>query len=169
MVHPLVDQLRFTRTEFVRAMEGVTAAEATQRFMPINCLSWMVAHLASQEQNYWLLMAQGADKVIDLQVNELAGYGQPASTPDWEYSWQVWRKVTHAADDYLEQLNPAVLQTHFIYKDKPWRETVGTMLWRNIHHYWFHIGESQAVRQLLGHTNLPTFVGNLSENPYRPE
>jgi hypothetical protein len=81
----------------------------------------------------------------------------------------VWHQVTHAADDYLEQLNPAVLQTNFTYKDKPWRETVGTMLWRNIHHYWFHIGESQAVRQLLGHTNLPTFVGDLSATPYRPE
>ena len=169
MAHPLVDQLRFTRAELVRAMEGVTAAEATQRFMPINCLSWMVAHLANQEQSYWLLMAQGADKVVDPQLNELVGYGQPASTPDWEYSWQVWRKVTQAADDYLEQLTPAVMQTHFTYKDKPWRETAGTMLWRNIHHYWFHIGEAQAVRQLLGHTNLPVFVGDLSQNPYRPE
>lgn len=37
-------------------------------------------------------------------------------------------------------------------------------------HYWFHLGESQAVRQLLGHRALPTFVGEIgAEAPYIPE
>lgn len=31
MPHPLVDQLRFTRSEWVRAFEGVTPAEAERR------------------------------------------------------------------------------------------------------------------------------------------
>jgi len=30
------------------------------------------------------------------------------------------------------------------------------------YHYWFHIGEAHAVRQMLGHVNLPDFVGDLS-------
>ena len=34
MPHPLVLQLRFTRSEFKRALEGVTDAEARKRFMP---------------------------------------------------------------------------------------------------------------------------------------
>jgi hypothetical protein len=39
-----------------------------------------------------------------------------------------------------------------------------------IGHYWFHTGESQAVRQLLGHLNLSDFVGDIGrEAPYRPE
>jgi hypothetical protein len=33
----------------------------------------------------------------------------------------------------------------------------------------FHLGESQAIRQLLGHTKLPTFVGGFGTSPYRPE
>jgi hypothetical protein len=40
------------------------------------------------------------------------------------------------------------------------------MLLRNIHHYWFHMGEAYAVRQLLGHTNLPEFVGSMAESGY---
>jgi hypothetical protein len=44
------------------------------------------------------------------------------------------------------------------------------MLLRVTGHYWFHTGESQAIRQLLGHPNLPDFVGDIGrEAPYRPE
>jgi hypothetical protein len=37
-----------------------------------------------------------------------------------------------------------------------------------VYHYWFHIGEILAVRQLLGHPGLPEFVGDLHvDAPYR--
>jgi hypothetical protein len=46
----------------------------------------------------------------------------------------------------------------------------GSMLLRLIYHYWYHNGENQAIRQQLGHGNLPQFVGNIDdEAPYRPE
>ena len=32
--HPLVDQLRFTRAEFMRAIKGVPAADAMKRLLP---------------------------------------------------------------------------------------------------------------------------------------
>ena len=39
-----------------------------------------------------------------------------------------------------------------------------------IDHYWYHIGKSMAIRQLLGHAGLPDFVGDIDgEAPYRPE
>jgi hypothetical protein len=61
------------------------------------------------------------------------------------------------------------LQTHMEWKGKPLTESVGTKLLRNIHHYWFHIGEAHAVRQQLGHVDLPQFVGNMQTAVYRPE
>jgi hypothetical protein len=30
-------------------------------------------------------------------------------------------------------------------------------------------GEAHAIRQMLGHTDLPQFVGDMSEALYRPE
>jgi hypothetical protein len=37
-----------------------------------------------------------------------------------------------------------------------------------IYHYWYHIGESMAIRQMLGHGDLADFVGDLdNEGPYR--
>ena len=40
---------------------------------------------------------------------------------------------------------------------------------RNIYHYWYHTGEASAVRQMLGHANLPEFVGDINQAAYRPE
>ena len=37
-------------------------------------------------------------------------------------------------------------------------------------HYWFHIGEIMAIRQMIGAKRLPQYVGALEQNaPYRPE
>jgi hypothetical protein len=40
---------------------------------------------------------------------------------------------------------------------------------RNIYHYWYHTGEAAAVRQMLGHSDLPQFVGDINQVAYRPE
>lgn len=38
------------------------------------------------------------------------------------------------------------------------------------YHYWSHIGEASAVRQILGHPDLPQFVGPIEDMaPYRRE
>ena len=55
------------------------------------------------------------------------------------------------------------------WKRESSRETPGTKLHRTTYHYWFHLGEAQAVRQMLGHTKLPDFVGGFGKNQYRPE
>ena len=52
-MHPLVDQRRFTRSEFTRSLDGVTEEEGFQRFGVINSIGWIVGHMANQEQRYW--------------------------------------------------------------------------------------------------------------------
>ncbi len=165
--HLLVLQLRFVRSELVRSMEGISDADARRRLLPMNCLSWIVGHLADQENRYWVSAAQGRTLLPGL--NPLVGPGKPASTPPLEEMWKAWRTVTEAADPYLEGLHAEVLQTILQKDGKPLRENVGTMLLRNIYHYWYHIGEAQAIRQMLGHKNLPQFVGDMTKVFYRPE
>jgi hypothetical protein len=77
--HPLVSQLRFARSEFLRCLDGVSTEDAIHRFEPMNCISWIVGHLANQEHRYWVIWAQGQNLAPELQA--LVGYGQPASTP----------------------------------------------------------------------------------------
>jgi uncharacterized damage-inducible protein DinB len=168
MTPPLVDQLRFTRSEFIRALDGVSDVEARRRFEPMNCISWMVGHLATQENFYWVLWAQGEELWPDL--NERVGWGKPPSTPPLDEMWQAWREVTSAADAFLDTLTPDMLLTHLERKGKRRPESIGTMLYRNIYHYWYHLGEAHAIRQMLGHRSLPQFVGDIgTKAPYRPE
>lgn len=167
MVHPLVVQLRFTRSEFQRALAGVTEEEALRRFEPMNCISWIVGHLAAQEQRYWLTLAQG--KTIVPEVNEM-GFGRPASTPSLAAMWAAWHTIMQATDTHLDTLTNEMLTTHMTVNGQPVPESIGSMLRRVTYHYWYHLGESQAIRQLLGHTNLPVFVGAIhDEAPYVPE
>jgi uncharacterized damage-inducible protein DinB len=165
--HLLVMQLRFARTEFYRCLEGVSEQDAIRRLMPMNCISWVVGHLANQEHRYWVVFAQQRNLAPDL--DDLVGYGKPASTPPLGEMWEIWRKVTSEADKYLNTLTPDIMQKYLLRDGKPLDENVGTLLMRNIYHYWYHIGEASAVRQMMGHTNLPDFVGDMSAVMYRTE
>lgn len=160
MTHPLVTQLRFARSEFIRCVEGVTTEEAVQRIESMNSLSWIVGHLANQEHHLWVIRAQGKNIAPDL--DDLVGFGKPASTPSWEDMWAKWRGITYSADQFLNSITPKSLDTHFEINGKPMRESVGKSLLRNIYHYWFHTGEAHAIRQTMGHKDLPEFVGNMA-------
>lgn len=165
--HVLVEQLRFTRSEFVRCLAGISDEDARRRFEPMNCVSWIIGHLASQEHAYWVLWAQGKNLAPDL--HKLVGWGQPPSTPPLDEMWDTWRAITRTADQYLDTLTLERLTAHLERDGKPVQESIGTMLYRNVYHYWFHLGEAHAIRQLLGHPNLPQFVGDMSKALYRPE
>jgi hypothetical protein len=164
MTHPLVEQLRFTRSEFITGLQGISDEHARQRILPMNCISWMVGHLAWQEQRYWLFRAQAVMPFPE--VNDQFAYGAPASTPPLDEIWSVWHQVVAAADPWLDGLTTETMQI-------PLAEgfsNVGTFLRRTTYHYWYHLGEAMAVRQILGHTDLAEFVGDIDGlAPYRPE
>ena len=168
MTHPLVLQLRFTRAEFKRGLEGLTDDEARRRIMPMNCISWNIGHLAWQEQRYFLFYGQG--QLPFPEVNERFAYRAPASTPVLHDIWSAWHTITRAADPWLDTLTTEKLQENVVRDGKPSRSTWGSLLQRVIYHYWYHTGENMAIRQTLGHTDLPQFVGNIEEQaPYRPD
>jgi len=165
---PLVNQIRFARSEFVRGLQGVSEEEGLRRFVPINSIGWMVGHMASHEQRFWLWRAQGI--VLMPDIDEAVGYGKPASTPALGAMWDAWHAITAAVDPWLDSLTTDHLPSRLIVGGKEHDETIGSMLQRTMYHYWFHTGESQAVRQLLGHTGLPEYVGALGvEAPYESE
>jgi uncharacterized damage-inducible protein DinB len=165
--HLLVSQLRFARREFVRCLEDVSGEDAIRRIMPMNCLSWMVGHLASQELRYWVILSRQQELAPNLY--EWVGYGKPASTPPLKEMWAEWNKVTSEADKYLATLTPSIMQNYLLRDGKRVDESIGTLLMRNIYHYWYHTGEASAVRQMLGHAKVPEFVGDMSAAVYTPE
>jgi DinB superfamily len=164
-VHPLVDQLRFTRAEFRRGLRGTPAEDAVRRLEPMNSIGWIVAHMAWHEQRYWLTRAQGVTPKPEL--NEIAPNGGPATTPPLAAMLAAWKAVTKAADEWLAGLSAADLDGDLAGSGP--KRRIGSALQRVTYHYWFHTGEILAIRQVLGHARLPEFVGNIDdEAPYRP-
>lgn len=167
-MHPLVEQLRFARSEFKRGLEDVSEEDARRRVQPMNCISWNVGHLAWQEQRYWLLRAQG--QVLLPEINTQFAYGAPASTPSMDEVWKAWETITEAADPWLDSVTTETLQSAVVIDGEPSEYIFGSLLQRMIYHYWYHTGENAAIRQNLGHAGLPDFVGDIdTEAPYRPE
>lgn len=166
MPHPLILQLRYARSEFKRGLEGLTDADARRRLLPMNCISWNIGHLAWQEQRYWLTRLQGQIPLPEL--NKLVGYGQPACAPSLAEMWQAWQTVTQIADPFLDTLTTdKLLEVHYLDEPPNDEYTAGTLLQRVIYHYWYHNGENMAIRQMLGHTNLAEFVGDIdTEAPF---
>ncbi len=157
MLH-IVNQLRFTRSEFRKGFNGVSEEEGAHRFLPINCIAWMVGHLAWHEQLYWLTRLQGFTPIPEL--NDLASFKSPASQPSLKDMISCWERITREADPFLEKLTLADLIPNVVVNGKELPFNTGTMISRVIYHYWYHNGEMQAVRQLLGHSELPSFVSD---------
>jgi uncharacterized damage-inducible protein DinB len=168
MTHPLVIQLRFARSEFARALVGLDDAGARRRFPPMNAITWTIGHLAEFEQSVWLTLLQGKTPLPDLE--QRFGYGQPASAPPLAETRAAWDTIILAADPYLDTLTEAtLLRVTSDDHDADAPQTAGSLTLRMIYHYWYHCGEVMAVRQLLGHADLPEFVGQQEAlAPYQP-
>lgn len=166
MAHPLVEQLHFTRSEWLRGLDGVGEEDGLRHFGPMNSIGWIVGHLAWHEHRYFVQRAQ--NKVLFPQLHETFRAGAPMSTPPLGVMFDIWRQVTLAADPYLDALTTEALQEGLPH-DPPVDQSVGSALQRVIYHYWYHIGEIQAIRQMIGHQGLPDYVGDIEvEAPYRP-
>lgn len=165
MTHPLVEQLRFARSEWRRALRGVPEADGLRRFEPLNSIGWIVAHLAWHEQRYWLTRLSGITP--EPIVDEVAAYGRPANTPSLRAMRRAWNHVIAEADPRLDSLTEADMTMSL--PGSPTR-LIGNAIFRVTYHYWFHIGEIVAIRQLLDHPNRPEFVGDLEARaPYRSD
>ncbi len=168
MPHPLVLQLKFTRSEFRRAIAKISEEDAQKRVMPMNSISWTVGHLAWQEQRYFIYFPTGA--LILPEIQEKYAFGTPHSTPPLKAMLSAWRKITNEADKWLDTLTTKKLLQHVELDGKKTTRMYGNLLQRVIYHYWYHTGENMAVRKILGHRGIGYFVGNIDgKAPYTPE
>lgn len=166
MPHFLVDQFRFTRSEWLRSLEGLTDEDAVQVVGRMNCISWIVGHMAWHEQRYWLTLAQ--ERTPHPALNDLVASGGPPSSPSLREMRTVWEDVVAQADPFLDELTAERIHDILQQHGPIWVQSIGSGLQRMIYHYWFHTGEILAIRQMLGHSDLPEFVGEIEiEAPYR--
>ena len=168
LAHPIVDQLRFTRSEWLRALKGVSEDDGARHFGQMNSIGWIVGHLAWQEQRYLLYRPQGVMLREDIQKKFTTG--GPMSTPSLAETLAAWRSIIKASEPFLDQLTTKKLLVDLPLNGKRSGQSQGDAIRRMTYHYWFHIGEILAIRQQIGGRRLPEYVGSIEARaPYRPE
>lgn len=168
MPHPVVELLRFTRSEWQRGLRGVGEEDGARHFGPMNSIGWIVGHLAWQEQRTLFFRRKG--ELLDPDIHRLFAFGAPMSTPSLKEMRRAWSSVTKASEPFLDSITTRDLIRDLPLDGKRSGQNLGSALRRMTFHYWYHIGEIQAVRQMLGHKRLPQYVGNLEAvAAYRPE
>ena len=53
-MHTLVDMHYLTRREFERNLRGLTDEDTRKRIEPMNCISWIIAHVANQHRTFFV-------------------------------------------------------------------------------------------------------------------
>ena len=152
-MHALVQMYYLTRKEFERNLQGLTDEDARKRIVPMNCISWIIAHLANQQHMFFVGWPQG--KKSDPR-HKPYGYGCPASQPPLKEAMTLWQDACDEADAWLQACTKDSLQLRGPLTS-PEDENGGTLIVRCIFHTWCHIGEISSIRQILGHQP-PEFV-----------
>jgi uncharacterized damage-inducible protein DinB len=148
---------QFARAEFERGLEGLTDEDARFRVekadgSQMNSISWAICHLSHQE---WLFFVRGPGGPENAKHAPFAT-GAPACVPSLAEALEIWHEARTEADKWLLQVTDEELAK----RTPVWFENQGTALMRNTGHYWFHAGEVNAIRQVLGHPEI-IFVGQM--------
>lgn len=167
-MYRLTDMTRFALSEFERGLEGLTDEEARLRMekadgTQMNSISWTVGHLAW----HWCRVRRiVTGDAYPEALNQFANGSTDPTPPSLEDAHRFlalaidsasW--VADADGDLLARKNPK----------NPASESVGTALMRVTLHTWFHAGEVNAIRQMLGHPEV-MFVGQMLGNlEWQPE
>ena len=152
-MNTLVQMYYLTRKEFERNLQGLTDEDARKRIEPMNCISWIIAHVANQQHTFFVDWPQG--KETDPRYGPY-GYGCPASQPPLAEAMTLWRDACDEADVWLHATTKDSLRLQGPLTS-PEGENGGTLIVRCVFHTWCHLGEISSIRQILGHQP-PQFV-----------
>ncbi len=162
MYQPL-ELARFALSEFERGLEGVTDEEARRRMAKadgteMNAISWTIGHIAG----HWLSVAAYAKQ--EEQPGKVLRFVGPEADATPLHLTDALKMLDDAkrSIDWLGSAGDPLLSSspagYFLSS-----ESVGTNVMRAVLHTWFHTGEINAVRQMLGHAEIP-FAGKLIGN-----
>ncbi|MBI4570678.1 MAG: DinB family protein [Chloroflexi bacterium] len=176
-----IELARFALCDFERGLAGLTDEEARTRLSKadgtqMNAISWTIGHVAQ----HWFSVRSLA--TLERRPSGLRPFASgPAAdpTPPPLSDALALLRDAQASIDWIAAADDVLLATTREEAVKAGMggpvldlgaasESVGTALMRAILHTWFHTGEINAIRQMLGHPEI-FYVGRLKGNlEWRP-
>lgn len=140
--------------ELERVAEALPTPGRGRPIGRLNAGSWIVAHVAQQQDAYWCTGAQGLEPDAWLADHEV-GFGSGPSVPDYHEALAALGRVRARAIPYLRSLRDENLEAVMQPAQGSRRaQTVGDMLVRAIGHVFVHTGELATVASLVGAPDL---------------
>ena len=172
---------QFALFEFERGLEGLSEEDAQRRLdkadgTQMNAISWTVGHIAWQWTNLSTRAARAlpenadADPYAELsrRVYRFRSATDDPSPPSLAEALALFQEMKTTLG-WLEVADPRVMTavpSHPDYALTPERnhiasrhETIGTATIRNTYHTLIDVGDTIAVREILGHPEIP-FISN---------
>ena len=152
---------RFAISEFERGLEGLTAEDAMARLdkadgTQTNSITWTMGHVATG----WLFdHALMTGERFQFGERVFFGPGADPTPPTFEEMRAMLAKANALTEKWLPGATDELLSSKRDFGPQA-SENLGTQLMRAVLHTWFHIGEINATRQMLGHPEIQ-FVGRM--------
>ena len=120
----------------------------------LNAGSWVVAHVAQQQESYWCTGAQGLEPDAWLAGLDV-GFGSEPSVPDYREALEAFARIRARAIPYLRSLRDDDLDAVMEPSDGSGRaQTVGDLVVRAVGHVFVHTGELATIASLVGAPDL---------------
>ena len=150
---------RFALSEFERGLDGLSDDEATTRHpkadaTQMNSITWTMGHVSTGWMFDHALMT---GERLDLGDRLYFGPGADPTPPSLNEMREMFDKAKALTEAWLPGANDELLSSKRDFGPQR-EENLGTQLMRAIFHTWFHTGEINAMRQMLGHAEIQ-FVG----------
>lgn len=151
MTYRPIEIARFALSEFERGLEGLTDEDARKRLTKadgsgMNAISWTVCHIAG----HWLNRPE--------RLTRYAPGSRNASPPPLEDALTMLAEAKGFTESWLPDATDEFLASQ---PEGLGGEGIGTGVMRAALHTWFHAGEINAIRQMLGHSEI-SFVGPMA-------
>ena len=157
------DIARFALLEFERGLDSLTDEEARTRVgkadgTSMNAIAWIVGHIAC----HWLGLEGRAKPAQIASMMQQFRSGSPAdpTPPPLIDVLKLLDDAKHSID-WVTRADDTMMSV--VPQGSRNGENIGTMVMRAALHTWFHSGEINAIRQMLGHSEI-RFVGPMAGN-----
>ncbi len=150
----------FTLSEFERGLEGLSDEDARVRMKKaddseMNAISWTISHIAG----HWLgVAAYGRGEEYPSRLGKFGGREADPTPPALSDALEMLVEAK-ASIEWISEADEGLFgEARDGLRYSRTHGNVGTALSKVVMHTWNHIGEINAVRQMLGHPTID-FVG----------
>ena len=177
MFHP-IQLASFALMHFEYFLDSLTDAEARRRLRKedgteMNAISWIVGHVSWQWTVHALAAAPGPDERLERLLADHQGFGNRGGridpTPPPLAEVRALLRRTREASRWVIDATDADFDREGREGFRhPSGQNQGSLLMRAVLHTWAHGGEINAIRQMMGHSEIPFvmfMMGNMDWLP----